>query len=234
MAVEDSLSFEKEQLKFERVQKAYAEYENSLQKKLAVKGLDEYAPIYFRIFKKENVFQIWKKSKMDSFVKFAEYKICAASGQLGPKRKQGDKQVPEGFYQISVFNPLSLYDLSLGLNYPNESDIFLSSAEDKGGDIYIHGQCASIGCLAMDSFIFEIYILAVKAKAGGQDQIPVHIFPFKMFEKNFAVFSKEKGYKSNCNFWKNLQTGFLYFNNHRKLFRYQVNENGVYSYQFNQ
>ncbi len=53
---------------------------------------------------------------------FKTYKVCALAGTLGPKRMEGDYQVPEGFYYINEFNPQSNYYLSLGINYPNESD----------------------------------------------------------------------------------------------------------------
>ncbi|MFX8700459.1 hypothetical protein ABTM56_20365, partial [Acinetobacter baumannii] len=48
--------------------------------------------------------------------------IAALSGRLGPKRKEGDKQVPEGLYRVVKFNPNSAYTLSMGLDYPNASD----------------------------------------------------------------------------------------------------------------
>ena len=31
--------------------------------------------------------------------------LCALSGVVGPKRREGDLQVPEGFYTISAMNP---------------------------------------------------------------------------------------------------------------------------------
>ena len=54
------------------------------------------------------------------------------SGTTGPKRAEGDYQVPEGFYYINEFNPNSKYHLSLGLNYPNASDKILSDSIDPG------------------------------------------------------------------------------------------------------
>ena len=71
------------------------------------------------------------------------------SGTMGPKRLQGDYQVPEGFYYINEFNPNSNYHLHLGLNYPNASDKILSDSLRPGGDIYIHGSCVSIGCIPL-------------------------------------------------------------------------------------
>ena len=102
------------------------------------------------------------------------------SGTMGPKRFQGDYQVPEGFYYINEFKPNSNYHLSLGLNYPNASDKILSDSLRPGGDIYIHGSCVSVGCIPVtDDQIEELYIITSYAKASGQDFIPVHVFPVK-------------------------------------------------------
>jgi murein L,D-transpeptidase YafK len=106
------------------------------------------------------------------------------SGTMGPKRLQGDYQVPEGFYYINEFNPRSNYHLSLGLNYPNASDRILSDSMRPGSGIYIHGSCVSVGCVSVnDNDIEEIYIVSSYAKAAGQEFIPVHIFPIRYNSK---------------------------------------------------
>lgn len=93
---------------------------------------------------------IYAKKREDStYKKLITYKICAKSGHLGPKRRQGDRQVPEGFYHINHFNPNSNYHLSLMINYPNASDKIKSQAPNPGGNICIHGSCVTIGCLPM-------------------------------------------------------------------------------------
>ncbi len=90
--------------------------------------------------------------------------ILAASGVAGPKIKEGDCQVPEGIYKIDVFNPNSSYYLSMRISYPNETDRKRSKARgvtEVGGDIYIHGKAASIGCIAIgDDKIEDLYFLA--------------------------------------------------------------------------
>jgi murein L,D-transpeptidase YafK len=102
------------------------------------------------------------------------------SGAMGPKRMEGDYQVPEGFYYINEFNPNSLYHLSLGLNYPNASDRILSDSSRPGNNIYIHGNCVSTGCIPIsDVPIEELYYIASNVKAQGQDFIPVHVFPVR-------------------------------------------------------
>ena len=116
----------------------------------------------------------------DTFRLFKTYRICALAGYMGPKRIQGDYQVPEGFYYINEFNPSSTYYLSLGLNYPNASDRVLSDSLRPGGEIYIHGSCVTVGCIPItDQQIDELYVLAAHAKDMGQDYIPVHIFPIR-------------------------------------------------------
>jgi hypothetical protein len=104
------------------------------------------------------------------------------AGELGPKRKQGDNQTPEGFYAISYFNPRSDFHLSLHIDYPNRRDRAAGADGVKlGGDIFIHGGCLSEGCLAItDEGIRELYWLAVEARSVGQRRIPVHIFPARL------------------------------------------------------
>ena len=94
------------------------------------------------------------------------YPILAASGTAGPKLKEGDLQVPEGFYEIEALNPNSRYHLSLRVNYPNTEDKKHAKTEARtnlGGDIMIHGCAASIGCIAIgDPASEEVFILAAK------------------------------------------------------------------------
>lgn len=42
---------------------------------------------------------------------YENHPICCYSGELGPKLKEGDRQAPEGFYQVekSQMNPNSRY-----------------------------------------------------------------------------------------------------------------------------
>ncbi|MBL7647811.1 MAG: L,D-transpeptidase family protein [Candidatus Hydrogenedentes bacterium] len=95
----------------------------------------------------------------------ATYPVLGLSGELGPKLREGDRQVPEGVYRIEGVNPNSNYHVSLRLNYPNNFDLQKAAADgrrDAGSDIYIHGGTASVGCLAMgDTAIEELFILAL-------------------------------------------------------------------------
>jgi hypothetical protein len=110
------------------------------------------------------------------FVK--DYPIQKASGRAGPKLREGDLQVPEGFYRIVGFNPNSSYHLSLKLDYPNAFDRRQARREGRdnlGGEIFIHGQAVSIGCLAMgDPAIEELFVLASRV---GKEHVAVLLAP---------------------------------------------------------
>ena len=104
--------------------------------------------------------------------------LTATSGREGPKLREGDRQIPEGFYRITAFNPNSSYHLSLKLNYPNSFDQAYADAENRkepGSNIFIHGKAVSIGCLAIgDPAIEELYYLIDKT---GLKQARVIIAP---------------------------------------------------------
>lgn len=167
--------------------------EDSLQKEFKAKGLEWPVKfMYIRSFKYDGQLEVWVKNAVkEKYKLFKTYKVCLQSGAMGPKRMQGDFQVPEGFYYITEFNPRSAYHLALGLNYPNASDKILSDSLRPGNGIYIHGSCVSVGCIPVtDSDIEEIYIIASSAKANGEDFIPVHIFPVKYSrKKSFDFFT---------------------------------------------
>lgn len=117
----------------------------------------------------------------------ATYPVLGQSGELGPKLREGDRQVPEGVYRIEGFNPNSNFYVSLRLNYPNDFDLRMAVAEGRtepGSDIYIHGGTASIGCLAMgDPAIEELFTLAVDV---GLENVEVIIAPDDLREEVVA------------------------------------------------
>ena len=219
-----------EQLTWDRVAEAKSMHEHSLEQQFEEKGLS-YPPeeIYLRALKFEEVLEVWVLNG-SNFELFKEYEICRNSGHLGPKRQQGDRQVPEGFYFIEIFNPRSSYHLSLGINYPNESDSILGVKESLGGDIYIHGNCVTVGCLPLqDEPVSELYWLSVRTKANGQDKIPVHIFPARMDLINYEKLLVQNPDKSETiHFWSNLRKGYVYFEKFRMLPEIKVRPNGEY------
>jgi len=162
--------------------------------------------VFIRIFKKERILELWMKGG-DEYRKVYTYPICAYSGKLGPKQKEGDKQSPEGFYSVPYgkLNPNSHYHLSFNLGYPNEYD----RAHGRSGSyLMVHGKCASVGCYAMtDSKIEEIYGMVESALLNGQSEVSVHIFPFKMTRSNINKYKNSKWYS----FWLNLKQGYDMF-----------------------
>jgi murein L,D-transpeptidase YafK len=175
--------------------------------------------------------EVWIKEKnKEQFVLLHTYSFCTTSGTLGPKRKQGDLQIPEGVYKINHFNPVSNFYLSLGINYPNESDLILSDKKKPGNAIYIHGGCATVGCIPItDESIKELYIMAVEAKSAGQPTIPVHIFPSRM-DKGIAdqLIKEEEADATTSAFWKNLEPIYQDFQSTKKLRSVKVNSKGEY------
>ncbi|HJY23990.1 MAG TPA: L,D-transpeptidase family protein [Hanamia sp.] len=169
-----------------RVANAFTNKEEMLRKEFASKSLEWPAKyVFIRSFKFDSQLEVWvKNDPKEKYKLFKTYRVCMQSGTMGPKRLQGDYQVPEGFYYINEFNPRSNYHLSLGLNYPNASDRILSDSMRPGSGIYIHGSCVSVGCVSVnDNDIEEIYIVSSYAKAAGQEFIPVHIFPIRYSSK---------------------------------------------------
>ncbi len=226
----DINSFKNYQLGAPRVAKAYNQYNEALKKEFKEKDLN-YPPneMYIRAFKAHNEFEIWVRNKgVDTFTLFKKYKICALSGSLGPKRWEGDRQVPEGFYFISDYNPKSDFYLSLMLNYPNYSDLILGNKTMPGGDIYIHGGCVTVGCMPMqDAGIQEIYTLCLYARLNGQTNIPVHVFPVRFNKTGLNFLGREYGDDTTRQrFWINLKAGYDYFEKTHKILPVMYNQEG--------
>ncbi len=170
------------------------------------KGLSLGDPVFIRLFKTEQQLEVWIR-KGFSYVLFKSYTICFQSGTIGPKIREGDKQGPEGFYKVTAkqLNPNSDYHLSFNLGFPNEYD---KSYKRTGSLLMVHGRCSSVGCFAMTDFrMDEIYALVESAIISGQQQVPVHIFPFKMTKVNMASHKDSKW----INFWENLKEGYDFF-----------------------
>lgn len=224
--------FKSDQLKNPRVRVAQREKEPILSQRFQARDL-VYPPreILIRIFKHEAVVEVWVRGDtLSPFTLFKEYKVCANSGGPGPKRVEGDRQVPEGFYWVESFNPASQFYLSLRVNYPNASDRVLSDRRRPGGDIYIHGDCVTLGCVPLtDDGIKEVYWLAVEARAAGQRRIPIHIFPARLDDDGLrALRERVKPDPLLWAFWLNLKEGFDYFAEHHTLPSIRVAQNGRY------
>ena len=216
----------------ERVARARAAHGKNIAQKFADAGLPYPArEIFLRWFKREAVLELWAREDGGQFRLVATYGILASSGAPGPKRRQGDLQVPEGFYEIDRFNPESLFHLSLGLNYPNAADRILSDRDRPGGDIFIHGKDVSIGCAPIgDAAIEQLYLAALDTRTRGQARIAVHIFPARMRGAEWTVFASEQTALNPAlaNFWKQLQPAFDAFERQRILPAFTVAPDGSY------
>ena len=167
------------------------------------KGTNRSAPVLIRTYKKEAELEIWKQRADGHYVHLKTYPMCRWSGQLGPKTREGDRQVPEGFYAITPgqMNPNSNYYLSFNVGYPNAYD---RAHGYGGGLIMVHGACSSAGCFSMtDEQIAEIYAILREGFAGGQREIQMQSYPFRMNAENLAKFRLDP----NLPFWKELKKG---------------------------
>ncbi|AHA28337.1 L,D-transpeptidase family protein [Candidatus Liberibacter americanus] len=177
-------------------------------RKMHLMQTDQNYPSLIRIFKKENVLEIWKYTKNEKYVLLKSYKICAWSGKLGSKIEDGDKQSPEGFYKVRLenLNPNSQHYLSINIGFPNEFD---KANHRTGKDIMIHGGCSSAGCYAMNDIqMQEIYAIIRDSLQGKiQDYVQIQSFPFRMTQKNMNIYKSHPEY----NFWQIIQIGYNYF-----------------------
>ena len=195
-------------LDISRIQgKAEYRLSNATLSRMKALNMDRNAPIMIRIFKEEGVMEIWKANSANRYVMLKSYQICAWSGMLGPKTKEGDRQAPEGFYDITPaqMNPNSRYYLAFNIGYPNAYDRSLGRT---GSNLMVHGACSSSGCYSMtDAQVQEIFALAHDAFAGGQKAFQIQAFPFRMTADNMARHKDNK----NFDFWKMLKVGYDQF-----------------------
>jgi len=176
-------------------------------KTMKAKGMTASSPIMLRIFKTENVVEVWKATDTGRYDLLKEYEICKWSGKLGPKYVEGDKQAPEGFYTINPWqmNPQSKYYLAFNLGFPNAFD---KAHGRTGTHLMVHGACSSAGCYSMtDERIAEIFALARESFEGGQKSFQVQAFPFKMTPQNMAEHQDDP----NFEFWRMLKEGYDHF-----------------------
>src|SRR5215208_6431770 len=170
---------------------------------MAEKGMSPSDPILIRAYKKESEMEVWKRGRDGRYAHLKTLPICRWSGQLGPKRRQGDRQAPEGFYTVTPaqMNPNSAYYLSFDTGFPNAYDRAQGAS---GAHLMVHGTCSSAGCYAMtDEGAAELYALAREAFAGGQRAFQFQAFPFRMTAENMAKYRADP----NIAFWQNLKEG---------------------------
>jgi murein L,D-transpeptidase YafK len=188
-------------------EKAARPLPDKLVSEIESKNMDKESPILVRLFKEESELEVWKQDRTGHFALLKTYPICRWSGELGPKIKEGDRQAPEGFYNITpgLMNPNSAYYLSFDLGYPNAYD---RSWGRTGAQLMVHGDCSSRGCYSMtDEQISEIYALGRDAFFGGQKSFQVQAYPFRMTGQNMAKHRNSP----HLAFWKMLKKGNDHF-----------------------
>lgn len=179
----------------------------SIKQKMPGLDMSMTSPIMLRIFKEESTLEVWKQTRSGRYALLETFEICKWSGELGPKIKEGDRQAPEGFYEITpaLMNPNSSYHLAFNLGYPNKFD---RSHNRTGTHLMVHGACSSRGCYAMtDQQVQDIYGLARESFKGGQRSFQVQAFPFRMTAENLAKHRKSEHYE----FWRMLKSGYDHF-----------------------
>jgi murein L,D-transpeptidase YafK len=223
-------SFKESQLKFPRVKSAFEEKSTAVTDLFQSVNMAAGRKLFIRAFKKEEELEVWVQ-RDDQYQLLITYPFCTTSGTPGPKRREGDLQIPEGIYHINHFNPYSTFHLSLGINYPNASDKILGD-KHPGGAIYIHGNCVSIGCIPItDDKIKELYVMAVEAKNAGQERIPVHIFPARLNEGVPEALIAEYGTTPTTGeLWKNLQVIYKDFEATHHPKKVSIDEKGRYHF----
>jgi len=175
-------------------------------------GLRLGAPVFLRLFKEERELEVWVEAGQGGgFALFRRYEFAGLSGRPGPKRRDGDGQVPEGFYVLGAgsLRPDTRHFLGLDLGYPNAYDRYHNHT---GGDILIHGGEDAWGAVALgEDAIGEVYTLVHAALSEGQSGVPVNVFPFRMTDRRME---QEWGRRPEwIEFWVNLKEGYDFFEN---------------------
>jgi murein L,D-transpeptidase YafK len=185
-------------------QRAYQSLKQATVDRLKSMGSSPGQAMMIRVYKETNEFEVWKRTTGGTFKLFKSYEICAYSGVLGPKIKEGDRQAPEGFYNITpaLMNPNSNFYLSFDTGFPNKFD---RAWNRTGSNLMVHGDCSSRGCYSMtDEAIAEIYALVRESFAGGNAVVQMQIFPFRMTVANLARHHDNP----HMSFWMNIKEGY--------------------------
>ncbi len=173
-----------------------------LDARLAAHGFAQGAAVLIRIFKREHHLEVWL-ARDGRFHRFATYPICRWSGGLGPKFQTGDRQAPEGFYNVSAaqLNPASRWYRSFNLGFPNLYD---RASGRTGSALMVHGGCSSSGCYAMTNPVMgEIWTLLTAALQNGQNSVQVQAFPFRLTDAALD----EAARHPDAAFWHQLKRG---------------------------
>ena len=191
-----------------RIEEVRQRVQPSLKKELRVAGFTLGDPVFIRIIKETRELEMWLQPRGSrQFKVWKTWRIVGMSGRLGPKLAEGDRQAPEGFYEVGAdaLNPMSDCHLAFNTGYPN---VFDTSLGRTGSWIMVHGSTGSLGCFAMtDPVIEEIYLVCEAALERGQASFAVHVFPFRMTEERMHAAAENEWLP----FWENLREGYVRF-----------------------
>ncbi len=215
-----------------RVRAARAQRTADIRRLFAEAGM-AYPPadVLLRGFKDEDLLELWVRPRgRRRLVHLKDYAICARSGGLGPKRRRGDLQVPEGYYRITAYNPASSYHLAMLISYPNRSDRLRKSGSDPGGNICIHGNCVTIGCIPLtDRWIEELYLICLDSDRRNRRRVRVHLFPGRLAGPPWQRLQQRHAEKPGLiRFWRELKPGHDRFARDRILPRLRIDQAGRY------
>jgi len=178
-----------------------------LARALEAAGVPHPRALLLRVFKDERALELWAASAPGGpFVHVGDHPVCASSGGPGPKARTGDGQVPEGLYRVTTLNPWSRFHLSLRVDYPNAADRARNPGvpvSALGAEIFIHGNCVTIGCVPIgDEAIEEVYLAALETRSRG-GEVSVLVLPARPGGPRWAALMKEAA-STNEALWRSL------------------------------
>lgn len=164
------------------------------------------------------------------FVHLGDHAVCASSGGPGPKARLGDGQVPEGLYRVTTLNPWSRYHLSLRLDYPNAADRARNPGVPQrslGGEIFMHGNCVTIGCIPIgDEAIEEVYLAALDVRARG-GEVAVLVLPARPGGPGWTALTKDAA-PGHTRLWSSLAAISQQLDASHRLPRVRAGSDGTY------
>jgi murein L,D-transpeptidase YafK len=215
----------------QRVVAARARAGPRLTRALEAAGVPRPRALLLRAFKEDRVLEVWAAATAEGpFVHVGDHAVCASSGGPGPKARVGDGQVPEGLYRVTTLNPWSRYHLSLRLDYPNAADQARNPGvppRELGGEIFIHGNCVTIGCIPLgDEAIEEVYLAALDVRGRG-GEVAVLVLPARPEGPRWAalVRSAEPG---STRLWSSLETISRRLDTSHRMPKVRAGSDGTY------
>jgi murein L,D-transpeptidase YafK len=215
-----------------RVVAARANAGPRLTRALEVAGVPRPKALLLRVFKEERVLEVWAAASPDGpFVHVGDHPVCASSGGPGPKARTGDGQVPEGLYRVTALNPWSQFHLSMRLDYPNAADRARNpgvGVSALGGEIFVHGNCVTIGCIPIgDEAIEEVYLAALETRGRG-GQVSVLILPARPGGARWAALTRDPA-ATHGELWRSLAAISQRLDRSHRLPRVTRGSNGTYA-----